>query len=132
MGIEKKSIELDDSRDNAVNFEDNSLLVTSDIPDKMAGDCPTIPPVFHSKDCVYTTSVVGSKRTKAKLRVSEKLVLSDSQAGSLIGESGFKIKKLERSLEVSISVGGFPGERDRPVEIRGNKDQVSIAVETIK
>jgi len=78
-----------------------------------------------------TSSPTTSRSTEAKSRVSDKIFLSDSQAGSLIGKSGLNKLKLERTFNVSISVGGYPGERDRLVEIRGNRDQVSKAVETI-
>ena len=63
--------------------------------------------------------------------VVQRLTISDKGASRLLGTKGSRIKQLEKSTQVNITVFGMPGDRDRPVELKGKQHQVSEALKII-
>ena len=92
------------------------------------------PPVFHAQGCDdYSTSIHScpSRVDTGSNIVLQRLTISDNDASRLIGTEGSRIKRLEKSTQVNISVFGMPGDRDRPVELKGKQHQVSEALKII-
>ena len=121
--------------DNIVNFDEDSLL-----PCKLyaasSEDSLSLsnPPVFHAQGLKdYSTSIQSCPERVATGDdiVLQRLTLSDNDAARLLGFKGRRINQLEKSSEVKISVLGMPGNRDRPVKLRGKQHQVNEALKII-
>ena len=97
---------------------------------------PSQPPVSYAQGCDdYSTSIYSCPSrvdtgTGSNI-VLQRLTISDNDASRLIGTEGNRIKRLEESTQVNSSVFGRPGDRDRPVEIKGKQHQVSEALKII-
>ena len=94
------------------------------------------PPVFHAQGCDdYSTSIYSCPSrvdtgTGSNI-VLQRLTISDNGASRLLGSKGSRIERRKKSTQVNISVFGMPGDRDRPVELKGKQHQVSEALKII-
>ena len=101
-------------------------------------------PVFHAQDCEeYYTSIQSHPGRVDKRQVTvhdanddeiviKGLTISSKDAKTLIGPEGGTIKNLEESTGVKISILGIFGDEERPVQIKGKANQVSLALEMIQ
>ena len=121
--------------DNIVNFEEDSLLPCKSYAASSEDSLSlSNPPVFHAQGLKdYSTSIQSCPERVATGSdiVLQRLTLSDNDAARLLGFKGRRINQLEKSSEVKISVLGMPGNRDRPVKLRGKQHQVSEALKII-
>ena len=121
--------------DNIVNFEEDSLLPCKPYAASSEDSLSlSNPPVFHAlnlKD--YSTSIQSCPDRVATGSdiVLQRLTISDIGASRLLGTKGSRIERLKKSTQVNISVFGRPGDRDRPVELKGKQHQVSEALKII-
>ena len=113
-----------------MNFDEDPLLPSK--PYASSEESLSNPPVFHAQSCEdYSTSDHFCPERVGSNVVTHRLTISDKDAARLLGTKGCRIKQLEKSTEVKISVFGTPGDRDRPVELKGKQRQVSEALKII-
>ena len=101
-------------------------------------------PVFHAQDCEeYYTSIQSHPGRVDKRQVTvhdvnddeiviKGLTISSKDARTIIGPEGGTIKNLKESTGVKISILGIFGDEERPVQIKGKANQVSLALEMIQ
>ena len=120
--------------DNIVNFdEDSSLPCKPYAASSVDSLSLSNPPVFHAQGLKdYSTSIQSCpERVATGNIVLQRLTLSDNDAAILLGFNGRRTRQLEKSTKVNISVLGMPGNRDRPVKLRGKQHQVNEALKII-
>ena len=118
--------------DNIVNFDEDPLLSCK--PHASSEGSLSNPPVFHAQGWEdYSTSIHSCPERVATGSdiVLHTLTISNYDAALLFGSKGRRIKHLEKSTGVKISVLGKPGDKDRPVKLRGKQYQVSEALKII-
>ena len=122
--------------DDIVNFDEDPLLPCK--PYDSSEDSLSQPPVFHAQGCDDYSTSIHSCPSRSRVDtgtgsdiVLQRLTISDIGASRLLGTKGSRIERLKKSTQVNISVFGRPGDRDRPVKLKGKQHQVSEALKII-
>ena len=132
--VRSKNVSKSGLNDNIVDFDEDPLLPCK--PYDSSEDSLSQPPVFHAQGCDdYSTSIHSCPSrvdtgTGSDI-VLQRLTISDNGASRLLGSKGSRIERRKKSTQVNISVFGMPGDRDRPVELKGKQHQVSEALKII-
>jgi polyribonucleotide nucleotidyltransferase len=86
--------------------------------------------LFNAKDCI-TRDTLGEMEEKSSTKtVKSTLLVSDYDAGAIIGTKGTAKNKISKETGVRIIVGG--GSKNRVVELWGEEAGVAKALEMTK